>query len=65
MKNQETINKIEALQQRAAKLTEEIRMEIWSICEGLNYQDSSRFSYNIDRLEQFNNEIQNFKILNK
>ena len=65
MQNKETINKIEALQKMAAKLTEEISMEIYSICEGLNYQDSSNFSYNIDRLEQFNNSLQDFKILNK
>lgn len=60
MKNQE--KKILALQKKVAKQTEKLKNEIYSICENLDYQNSSRFSYNIDRLEQFNNELQNFKI---
>jgi hypothetical protein len=60
MKNQE--KKILALQNKVAKQTEKLKNEIYSICENLDYQNSSRFSYNIDRLEQFNNELQDFKI---
>ena len=56
MKNQE--KKILALQNKVAKQTEKLKNEIYSICENLDYQNSSRFSYNIDRLEQFNNELQ-------
>ena len=63
MKNQE--KKILALQNKVAKQTEKLKNEIYSICENLDYQNSSRFSYNIDRLEQFNNELQNFKIITK
>lgn len=63
MKNQE--KKILALQKKVAKQTEKLKNEIYSICENLDYQNSSRFSYNIDRLEQFNNELQNFKIITK
>ena len=61
MKNQE--KKILALQNKVAKQTEKLKNEIYSICENLDYQNSSRFSYNIDRLEQFNNELQDFKII--
>ena len=61
MKNQE--KKILALQNKVAKQTENLKNEIYSICENLDYQNSSRFSYNIDRLEQFNNELQDFKII--
>ena len=62
MKNQE--NKILALQKKVAKQTEKLKNDILSICENLDYHNSSRFSYNIDRLEQFNNELQDFKIKN-
>ena len=61
MKNQE--KKILALQKKVAKQIEKLKNEIYSICENLDYQNSSRFSYNIDRLEQFNNELQEFKII--
>ena len=61
MKNQE--KKILALQNKVDKQTEKLKNEIYSICENLDYQNSSRFSYNIDRLEQFNNELQEFKII--
>jgi hypothetical protein len=61
MKNQE--KKILALQKKVAKQTEKLKNEIYSICENLDYRNSSRFSYNIDRLEQFNNELQDFKII--
>ena len=61
MKNQE--KKILALKNKVAKQTEKLKNEIYSICENLDYQNSSRFSYNIDRLEQFNNELQDFKII--
>ena len=61
MKNQE--KKILALQKKVAKQTEKLKNEFYSICENLDYQNSSRFSYNIDRLEQFNNELQEFKII--
>ena len=61
MKNQE--KKILALQKKVAKQTEKLKNDILSICENLDYQNSSRFSYNIDRLEQFNNELQDFKII--
>ena len=60
MKNQE--KKILALQKKVAKQTEKLKNDILSICENLDYQNSGRFSYNIDRLEQFNNELQDFKI---
>lgn len=55
--------KIEALQKKVAKLTAKLETEIYGICEGLDYHNSSRFSYNIDRLKQFNNDLQEFQII--
>lgn len=60
-----TDKKIESLKAKVAKQTEKLKNEFHAICEQLNYQDSSRFSYNIDRLEAFNNELQEFKMFNK
>jgi len=56
--------KILALQKKVAKQTEKLTLEIQSICENLDYHNSSTFSYNIDRLEQFNKGLQEFKIIN-
>jgi len=60
---QKSEKQILALQKKVAKQTEKLKNEIYSICETLDYKNSSRFSYNIDRLEQFNNDLQNFKII--
>lgn len=60
---QKSEKQIMALQKKVAKQTEKLKNEIYSICETLDYKNSSRFSYNIDRLEQFNNDLQNFKII--
>jgi hypothetical protein len=60
---QKSEKQILALQKKVAKQTEKLKNEIYSICETLDYKNSSRFSYNIDRLEEFNNYLQNFKII--
>ena len=60
---QKSEKQILALQKKVAKQTEKLKNEIYSICETLDYKNSSRFSYNIERLEQFNNDLQNFKII--
>lgn len=57
--------KIEALKKKVAKQTEKLKSEIQEICDKLEYQDSSRFSYNIDRLEAFNSLLQEFNIWSK
>ena len=54
--------KIAALQKKVAAQTEKLKTNIQSICEMLDYKNSSNFSYNVDRLEQFNKELQNFQI---
>lgn len=55
--------KIEKLQSKAVKFQEKMNNEINGICEGLDYTNSSRFSYNIDRLKQFVDELSNFEIV--
>jgi hypothetical protein len=57
--------KIEKLQAKAVKFQQKMNNEIYGICEGLDYTNSSRFSYNIDKLKQFVEELNNFKIITK
>jgi hypothetical protein len=57
--------KVLRLQNKVNKLTILLKEEIYTACETMQYKDSSNFSFTIDRLEQFNNELQNFKLLNK
>ena len=57
--------KVLRLKNKMNKLTMLLKEEILDTCETMQYKDSSRFSYNIDRLEQLNNELQNFELLNK
>jgi hypothetical protein len=56
--------KIARLQLKVDKLTAKLENDIRAICEQLDYKNSSRFSYNIDRLQQFNKELQSFEIFN-
>jgi hypothetical protein len=55
--------KIKDLQQKVEILTIELSDEIYSICESLDYHNCSRFSYNVDRLKEFNKHLQEFKII--
>jgi hypothetical protein len=55
-----TKKRIEKLKLKCEKLTEELTNDINEIVFNLEYIESSVFSYNIDRLEKFNNEIQSF-----
>lgn len=59
---EQTKNKIEALQKKVEILKIELETEIYEICENLDYHNSSKFSYNIDNLRQFTNNLKNFKI---
>ena len=64
MKTKTTARKISRLQLKVDKLTAKIENDIRAICEQLDYHNSSRFSYNIDRLQQFNKDLQSFEIFN-
>jgi hypothetical protein len=59
-KEVKTFVKIELLKEKSAKLTQELTNEINEIVNELPYIESSNFSYNVDRLNQFNNELQKF-----
>lgn len=52
--------KIQLLKDKVLKLTDELTNELSEITNELPYIESSKFSYNIDRLNQFNNELQKF-----
>ena len=60
-----TEKKIEKLQKKVQNFKNNIEDEIYEICENLKYKDSSVFSYNIDRLKHFVDELNDFKISNK
>jgi hypothetical protein len=60
-----TQKKIEKLQKKVAKFQEKIENQIYEICEELDYKNSSVFSYNIDRLKQFSEGLNEFKITGK
>ena len=57
--------KILRFQIKMEKQTQKIKDQIYSICEELDYKNSSVFSYNIDRIEHFNKEIQEFNLRQK
>ena len=57
--------KLEKLQRKALKFQEKMKGQLCELCEQMQFQDGSRFSYNIDRLEHFTKELNNFEILNK
>lgn len=60
--NSKTLKKIESLKKKVALQTERLTEQIQEICEGLDYRNSSVFSYNIDRLQKFNEDLQEFEI---
>lgn len=57
--------KLKSIQKKMDTFTEKFENDIYSLCEIMKYQDSSRFSYNIDRLKKLKEEINNFEILNR
>ena len=48
---------IEKLQKEVNEFSENVKDKIYEICESMNYKNSSKFSYNIDLLEQFTKKI--------
>ncbi len=56
--------KLNRFKAKIEKLTEKLTNEVYDICEGLDYHNSSRFSYNVDRLKELNKEVQEFNIIN-
>ena len=61
----EAQKKLLKLQAKTKKMQEKLENEIYEICENMKYVDSSRMSYNIDRLRAFTNGINEFEILDK
>jgi hypothetical protein len=59
------MKKIIKFKEKMDKLTQKLENEMYGICETLKYHDSSRFSYNIDRIRMLNKKIQEFEILEK
>jgi len=65
MKTTEVQEQINALKEKVNSMQDELNEEIYSICEQLDYTNSSRFSYNIDNLNRFSEALNEFKIINK
>lgn len=57
--------KLKSIQKKMDTFAEKLENEIRSLCEVMQYKDSSRFSYNIDRIRKLQEEINNFEILNR
>jgi hypothetical protein len=55
--------KLNRFKVKIEKLTQKLKLEVYEICENLDYHNSSVFSYNVDRLEQLNKEVQEFNII--
>lgn len=57
--------KLKKLKDKVNKLSEKLESEIRGICEMSDYRDSSTFSYNIDRLNNFTRHLNEFEFTNK
>lgn len=55
--------KIERFKKKVNKITEKLEIECYSICENLDYKNSSLFSYNIDKIREFRNHVNSFEPL--
>lgn len=53
--------KLKSIRVRSEKFAEKMKKDITELCAKSKYQDSSRFSYNIDRLNQFIKELNEFE----
>jgi hypothetical protein len=62
MKTTEVQEQINALKDKVNSISDELNNDIYSICEQLDYVNSSRFSYNIDNLKRFSDALNEFKI---
>lgn len=60
-----TEKKLKSIQQKSIDFAEKMEQEIYELCEILDYKNSSRFSYNIDRLRLFVQELKDFKIISE
>jgi hypothetical protein len=56
--------KINDLKNEVIQIEKDLSIKIYEICEGLDYKNSGRFSYNIDRLKLFVKELTEFEIIN-
>jgi polyhydroxyalkanoate synthesis regulator phasin len=59
--NSEAKQELEELQKEVNEISEKWMSQIYGICEKLDYKNSSNFSYNVDRLKRFVEELNEFK----
>jgi hypothetical protein len=57
--------KIQSFKNKINKITEKLEIECYSICENLDYKNSSLFSYNIDKIRELKNHVNSFERLKK
>ena len=55
-------NKLKEIKEKSNLFAEGIKNDIYELCENLEYKESSIFSYNIDRIDAFIKEINEFKL---
>jgi len=54
--------KLKKLKKLASEFTENAENQIYGLCEILDYKKASQFSILIDRLKQFNKDLNDFKL---
>ena len=54
--------KLKSIQKKSNDFAEKMELKIYSLCENLDYQNSSRMSYNIHLLRLFIKELNEFEI---
>ena len=63
--NTENAAELLAIKEKSNAFAEQIKIDIYALCEKLDYKNSSIFSYNIDRIEAFIRELNDFNITQK
>jgi len=59
--NSEAKKELEELKKEVNEISEKWINQIYGICEKLDYHKGSVFSYNVDRLKRFVEELNEFK----
>jgi len=64
--NQDVLNqhRLQAIKEKSNLFAEQMKNEISEFCNQLDYKQSGVFSFNIDRLERFISELNEFELKN-
>lgn len=57
------MKKLENFKKKVNKIADRLENDVYAICETLDYVNSSKFSYNIDRIRELKRAINDFELL--